>query len=42
MMHDLTSGLPHYGPYAPMIGLAVLVAVATAVAVALLHSSRRR
>jgi hypothetical protein len=40
MMHDLTSGLPHYGPYSPLIGLAVLAAVVIVVAVAVFHSSR--
>jgi hypothetical protein len=41
-MNDLVSGLPHYGPYAPVIGLAVLAAVVTALVVAVIRSSKHR
>jgi hypothetical protein len=41
-MSDLVSGLPHYGPDAQVIGLAVLVAVITALAVAVFRDSRHR
>jgi hypothetical protein len=41
-MNDLVYRVPHYGPYAPVIGLAVLAAVLVALAVAVVRGSGRR